>query len=143
MDAYTRGRSRPTAGRRGLVWVLRFNPTDNVADPTGPCPWHALTGINGPGCGGTRAFYYLVHGDLIDAARNHLPFTIAAPFLLYWWIAWLTNTFFGIRLPRLKPSALTVAVFIVSSVVFTTVLRNIPLGPMAWFDIPSTTARIW
>ena len=35
-------------------FVLRFNPTDRTVDPTGPCLWHAVTGINGPGCGGTR-----------------------------------------------------------------------------------------
>lgn len=36
-------------------YVLTFDPTDRVADPTGPCTWHVLFGINGPTCGGTRA----------------------------------------------------------------------------------------
>jgi hypothetical protein len=52
-----------------IGFVLRFDPTDRVADPTGPCLWHSLTGINGPGCGGTRMVYYLLHGDLAQAAR--------------------------------------------------------------------------
>jgi hypothetical protein len=30
------------------AWVLTFNPTDSVPDPTGACLWHALTGISGP-----------------------------------------------------------------------------------------------
>ena len=64
-------------------FVLRFNPTDRVADPTGPCLWHAATGINGPACGGTRMFYYLLHGDLVQAARHHLVALIAVPFLVY------------------------------------------------------------
>src|SRR5215216_1296989 len=50
----------------GATWfVLRFNPTDRTVDPTGPCLWHAATGINGPSCGGTRMFYYLIHGNLV------------------------------------------------------------------------------
>jgi hypothetical protein len=124
------------------VWFERFNPTDNVADPTGPCAWHALTGINGPTCGGTRAFYELLHGNLIEAARYHLPFVVAAPVLLYWWCAWVAQVWFGWRLPRLRLPGWVIVAYAVASVVFTTVLRNLPYGPFAWFDIPNLTHRI-
>jgi Protein of unknown function (DUF2752) len=40
--------------------VLAYNPTDRIPDPTGPCTWHALFGIDGPGCGGTRMLWYLL-----------------------------------------------------------------------------------
>ena len=100
----------------GAIWfVHRFDPTDGTREVTGPCAWHALTGINGPTCGGTRAFYYLVHGDLVDAFRFHAPFAIAAPFLAYWWLAWGLNTWFGIRLPQLRPRRWMIITFAVGS----------------------------
>ena len=61
-------------------YVLAFNPTDRIADPTGPCTWHTLFGINGPICGGTRMVWYLLHGDLVAAARHHLVALIGVPF---------------------------------------------------------------
>ncbi|RZU76338.1 uncharacterized protein DUF2752 [Micromonospora kangleipakensis] len=86
------------------AFVLRFNPTDRVADPTGPCLWHAVTGINGPGCGGTRMFYYMLHGDLVDAARRHLAALVAVPFLLYAGVRWAGIAWFGRELPALRLS---------------------------------------
>src|SRR5690349_16070871 len=32
-----------------------------------PCPFHRLTGLWCPGCGGTRAFHQLLHGNLLMA----------------------------------------------------------------------------
>lgn len=37
-----------------VAYVLAYNPTDRVGDPTGPCLWHAAFGIDGPSCGITR-----------------------------------------------------------------------------------------
>jgi Protein of unknown function (DUF2752) len=123
-------------------WVQTFNPTDNTPDPTGPCLWHALTGINGPTCGGTRAFTYLIHGNLVEAARFHLPFVLAVPFVSYWWLSWLAQATFGIRLPRLRPRPWMLATYGVFFLVFTTMLRNLPFAPFHWFDIPNLTHRM-
>lgn len=150
-----RGTERMSAGWRAIVarrsvlgplsalvplvvaawYVNRFNPTDRVADPTGPCLWHTLTGINGPTCGGTRMFYHLVHGDPVNAARNHLPALIAVPFLGYLWLRW-TLRHAGVTLPPLRLPGWALIAYGVFFVVFTTVLRNIDWGPLAWFDIP-------
>jgi len=115
-------------------FVLRFNPTDRTADPTGPCLWHAVTGINGPSCGGTRMFYYLIHGDLVEAARHHLLALVAVPFLAYAWLRW-TLGHFGYRLPALRLSKAVLIGYGVFFLVFSTVLRNLDWGPLAWFDI--------
>ncbi len=45
------------------------------------CPFRALTGLPCPGCGMTRAWISLLHGDLSAAFRFH-PFFWAVPVLL-------------------------------------------------------------
>jgi len=121
-------------------FVVRFNPTDRTVDPTGPCLWHAATGINGPSCGGTRMFYYLIHGNLIEAARHHLPALLAVPFLAYYWLRW-TLGHFGIQLPNLRLSKAVLIGYGVFFLVFSTVLRNLDWGPLAWFDIENLDPR--
>lgn len=39
------------------------------------CGFRRLTGLYCPGCGGTRAFYYLIHGRIIKSILYN-PFTI-------------------------------------------------------------------
>lgn len=121
-------------------FVNRFDPTDTVADPTGPCLWHTLTGINGPTCGGTRMFYHLIHGDLVEAARHHLPALLAVPFLAYAWLVWAAGRF-GVRLPALRLPRWVLIAYGVFFVVFSTVLRNLDWGPLEWFDIPNLDQR--
>lgn len=119
------------------AFVLRFDPTDRTGDPTGPCLWHTATGINGPTCGGTRMFYYLIQGNVVEAARHHLPALLAVPFLVYAWLRWALNLWFGVRLPALKFGWKTYVAYGVFFVVFTTVLRNLSWGPFSWFNIPN------
>ena len=144
-------RVRRAAGWSAPIWVLtpfaaaawfvsRFNPTDTIADPTGPCLWHTLTGINGPTCGGTRMFYYLINGDLVQAARHHLPALLAVPFLSYLWLAWALARF-GIALPALRLPRWALFGYAVFFLVFSTVLRNMDWGPLAWFDIADLDQR--
>jgi hypothetical protein len=106
------------------AFVVRFNPTDRVADPTGPCLWHALTGINGPSCGGTRMFYYLLHGDLVEAARHHLAALVAVPFLLYAGVRWAGIAWFGRELPALRSSPPVYWAYGVAFLLYSTVLRQ-------------------
>ncbi|MFI5489154.1 DUF2752 domain-containing protein [Micromonospora echinaurantiaca] len=121
------------------AFVLRFNPTDRIADPTGPCLWHSITGINGPGCGGTRMFYYLLHGDVLQAARHHLAALVAVPFVVYLGVRWVATVWFGRELPALRLSPRVYAVYIAAFLLYSTVLRNLPWAPFAWFDIPNLT----
>lgn len=68
-----------------------------------PCPVRALTGIECPGCGGLRACWSLLHGDMAGAwASNPLIFVIVpalAVGLVVWVKAALTDTAVP-RLPR-------------------------------------------
>lgn len=43
-----------------------------------PCLFHLLTGLYCPGCGGTRAVWYLLHGRIFESIRYHplVPYTV-------------------------------------------------------------------
>jgi hypothetical protein len=119
------------------VWVLAFNPTDRLADPTGPCLWHALTGINGPTCGGTRMFYYLIHGNLVQAARHHLAALIGMLYGGYALVAWSASWWFGKKLPLWRLGRWAIGAYIAFFFIYAVVLRNLPWQPFAWFNIPN------
>ncbi|MEV0271471.1 DUF2752 domain-containing protein [Hamadaea sp. NPDC050747] len=118
-------------------WVLAHNPTDRIPDPTGPCLWHALTGINGPTCGGTRMFWYLIHGNLVQAARHHLAALAGMMYGLYALLAWTIAGFGGRRLPLWRPGGKAIAAYLLLFLLYAVVLRNLPWAPFSWFDIPN------
>lgn len=120
-------------------YVLAFDPTDRLADPGGACTWHLLTGINGPTCGGTRMVWYLLHGDLVQAARHHLLALIGVPFALYALAAWTAWLWFGRRWPLLRLSRWVYIGYAAVWLLYAVVLRNLPWPPFAWFDIPNLT----
>jgi Protein of unknown function (DUF2752) len=59
----------------GLVYEI--NPSKTHYYPV--CQFHALTGLNCPGCGMTRALYQLLHGHLLAALHLNALFTLALP----------------------------------------------------------------
>jgi hypothetical protein len=122
-----------------FAYVLAFDPTDRVADPTGPCVWHAAFGIDGPSCGITRMTWYLLHGDLVDAARMHLAALVAVPLAAYAWAWWVAAWVFGRRLPVLRVTRGRVIGYVVFFVAYSTVLRNLPWAPFEWFYVPDIT----
>ncbi len=46
-----------------------FNPSTHGFYPV--CEFHQLTGLNCPGCGGTRAVYQLLHGHVLRALEDN------------------------------------------------------------------------
>ncbi len=67
-----------------IGYVLTSNPTDRKPDLLGGCGWYAMFGTNGPTCGGTRMVWYLLHGDVVNAARMHLVWVAyAVVFVVY------------------------------------------------------------
>lgn len=55
-----------------FVWVIEW-----IKDGRGfPCLFHLLTGLYCPGCGGTRAIWALLRGDVLKSFCYH-------PFVLY------------------------------------------------------------
>jgi hypothetical protein len=118
-----------------VAYTLLTRPAaaDAFSSPT--CIVKLSTGFDCPGCGGTRAFWYLLHGDVAAAARSHMLAVFAAPFLLYMYVAWTVNHVAGsTKVPYLRLSPRTVSIFLAAWGVFT-VLRNLPWAPFTWFYV--------
>ena len=81
------------------------------------CPSYLLTGLHCPGCGATRAFYALLHGNVIAALRcNVLLFPMLATAIALWIRPdWARKKYVGI----------TVA----SVIILFAILRNLPFYP--------------
>lgn len=101
-----------------------------VRDPSAaggypPCPIAALTGLDCPGCGSTRAGHALLHGDVIAALDHNLLLLPGALLAIWLWAAWFTHAATGRRLPVLRatPVVTVVAAGIVAAF---TVARNLP-----------------
>jgi len=121
-------------------YVLAFNPTDRKPDPLGGCGWYAMFHSNGPFCGGTRMVWYLLHGDLVGAARSHLLALVGVPFAVYGLVVWTAGSLFGVRLPRLRLHWSVYVGYAVAFVVFGAVLRNLP--GLEWFHLDYMQAGI-
>ena len=109
-----------------LAAAYAMEPGNTVQRFMPKCPFHQLTGMHCPGCGGTRAVHTLLHGHPLKSMRYNailLPGTICA--LLIW------------KYPQLqcnKPFALTIAVIFVLFFIF----RNIPCYPFTLLAPPVT-----
>jgi hypothetical protein len=68
------------------------------------CPFHALTGLQCPACGGTRMVYDAMHGDLSAAWRDNALLLVLAPVLLWllgrWVVAGWRGETYRVALPR-------------------------------------------
>jgi hypothetical protein len=98
-------------------------------DPTKPgswlprCPFHALTGLDCPGCGGTRMAHALLHGDLAAAfGFNALLLVAGLPLLGWLWARWLRAARRGESTP---PVPRAVGACVLAVAVGWTVVRNL------------------
>lgn len=123
-----------------FAFVLSTNPADRKPDLLGGCGWYTMFRANGPTCGGTRMVWYLLHGDLVNAARMHLVAFIGVPFALYALIQWSSASLFGLRLPPLRLAWWVYLAYGVAFVLYGAVLRNLP--GFEWFHLDYMQAGI-
>jgi hypothetical protein len=116
----------PAIAGAAAVALLAYDP---FAAHALRCPTQ-LVGLECPGCGGTRAAWLLLHGDVVGAAHHNV---LLFPFLVYVVARWVHATAPGatgwlpsfVRMPeRVSPAAMRlVAVLLVAFAV----ARNLPL----------------
>ena len=70
----------------GSAVLYAFPPAEHSFYPR--CIFHALTGLQCPGCGGTRALYYLLHFNVAQAMHYNALVTLAAPVALAYFLLW-------------------------------------------------------
>jgi hypothetical protein len=68
-----------------LIFLYGHDPSAHAYYPR--CLFHALTGLQCPGCGATRALYHLMHGDFSAAIRFNALFVLFSPALAFGTIA--------------------------------------------------------
>ena len=76
---------------------------------------------------GTRMMWHLLHGNLPEAARHHLPALIAVPVVGYAWARWTASTM-GRWLPALPLPRWLLIAYAASWAVFA-IARNLPWPP--------------
>ncbi|MGH3404115.1 MAG: DUF2752 domain-containing protein [Streptosporangiaceae bacterium] len=90
------------------------------------CPFRDLTGLDCPGCGATRAFLSLFHGDLLTALHDNAVAVIVGAAI----VPYVVLTALGWRVPeRLARSFAGQRKwwFVLGACVAWTVIRNLPM----------------
>ncbi|MGP4016420.1 DUF2752 domain-containing protein [Saccharopolyspora sp. 5N708] len=108
--------------------VLAADPTSDAGFPLPPCPIKLLTGLDCPGCGATRMFYSLLHGDLLSALHFNAAAVVFIPFFLWTWGAWVLGRWRGRRVVTWEQWRWSPMVALVLIAVWT-VIRNLPFPP--------------
>ena len=114
------------AAAAGMFVLYRFEPTSAGFYP--PCLFRALTGLDCPGCGGTRALHALLHGRIGAAVRFNPMLFLYAP-ILGFGIGDLTRAFLTRTPPRNITTRPGLAWSIAASIVGWWIVRNTPLWP--------------
>jgi hypothetical protein len=103
-------------------WALLANPYKAFLSI--PCPFHAATGLDCPGCGLQRAVWSLLHGDVHAALRANALVIVILPLVLVAVGQTLRQWVTGIAPPRRELPA-PVVVLLVMVMLAYWVLRNL------------------
>jgi hypothetical protein len=110
----------------GSVITAAFDPTTVHFFPV--CPLYAMTGFACPGCGLTRAFHALFHGDLATAFGFNALLPIWVAIIAYVWVSLAIYAVTGKSLPMWPTNTRFLWTFMIVLLVFG-VARNIPAYP--------------
>ncbi len=108
----------------GLVWY--FDPTQNAIFPA--CPLYRTTGFACPGCGLTRGFHALLHGDVVTALDFNALIPLFVFILGYVVASLLSLTIRGRAIIGLDRN-LPFLWILVGTLITFGVLRNLPFYP--------------
>lgn len=118
-------RAHITAGTLLLCATVLYNfaPAEHAFYPR--CVFHALTGLECPGCGGTRALYCLLHFHLAEALHYNALVTLLSPLALGWFVFWYFRVCISGRPPAFSLPRPAV-VFLYVLVLLFGITRNLP-----------------
>ena len=108
--------------------VTYFDPTTHQFFPV--CPLLALTGFACPGCGLTRGFHALFHGDVVTALDFNALIPVWAVIFGYVWVSMLLLAVRGKGLPMWPTRPNFLWTFMIALVTFG-ILRNLPFYPFS------------
>ena len=120
--AWSRPFAAASATGVAVTVVALANPFKHHLTPT--CPFHALTGLYCPLCGGTRATWAAVHLRFGLMWREDALLPAIALVAMWSWLSWLGRATGRWRLPALQSRAFYVTAVVV--LVMFTVARNLP-----------------
>jgi hypothetical protein len=99
-----------------------------------PCPFHALTGLYCPACGGMRMVHDLLHGEFTQAFHDN---ALAIPAVIIGfavWLNWMICRWRGRPAPA-RPTWVSPAIIVV--LIVWTVIRNLPWAPFTALRPPA------
>lgn len=66
-----------------FMLIMYYNYEESDSGWSIQCGVYQVTGLYCPGCGGQRAFHYLLHGEIGKSLRYNALFIVSIPFFLY------------------------------------------------------------
>ena len=99
------------------IYIFHRDPTGNIFIP---CGFRLVTGLHCPGCGGTRAVWHLLHGNILSCLRHNILLLPLGAMILT--LIWRPEALDRKMMPFVLPGVL-VTFFI---------LRNIQWGPFVY-----------
>lgn len=102
----------------GIILMLLFFSTGiNVLLLYPPCTFHEITGLSCPGCGGTRAFIALLHGDIMKCIYYYPPLLYSITVYILFMARCTLYVFFGFK--KSHNGAILKYIYIFIALVFT------------------------
>ena len=112
------------AGCAALTAVAFVDPSVTRLAP--PCPLQALTGLDCPLCGATRATHALLHGDVVRALDHNALYVVVLPVVVVVGVLWLVRG----RAPGWARTPFAAWSLVTAAVLFA-VARNVPIEALA------------
>jgi Protein of unknown function (DUF2752) len=116
----------------GAVYFL-FDPAQYHFYPR--CMFHAVTGLECPGCGSQRAVYQLLHGHVVAAFRYNALLVLGLPVLAFGLVRFALNWAADGTMPAINISPRWIK-FAAGVLIVFGILRNIPCAPFTYLAPP-------
>jgi len=115
----------------GAAVLYHFDPARTWFYP--PCMFHALTGLNCPGCGGLRAIHKLLHGNVTGALHSNALVVLLVPIVLWVGVRVVWQTKAGVRQAD-SPVPIPLLWIVLGAMIVFGLLRNLPVEQFAWMS---------